>query len=65
MLGEAWAALALKVFSYLTDEAGLARFKKQQAIARLQREIKDDIRCKNFVGASTKLLELQRLSNEP
>ena len=63
MMGEAWASLAEKLFSYVTDEQGLARFRKEQQIKRLQKEIKNAIACKNFLLASDKLLELQRLSN--
>jgi len=63
MWGEAWAELAAKVFSYVTDDAGLAKFQKRLTIAKLKREIKDAINVKDFALAATKLHELERLSD--
>lgn len=63
MMGEAWANLAEKVFSWVTDERGLAEFKKRQAIAALQKDITNAIACKRFDVAAAKLDELKRLSD--
>lgn len=65
MWGEAWASLAEKVFSFVTDEQGLAEFKKRRAIATLKKDIKDDIAKKDFAAAAQHLSELQRLSDAP
>lgn len=65
MWGEAWASLAEKVFSFVTDEQGLAEFKKRRAVSKLQKEIKDAVACKNYALASSKLSELQRMSDAP
>ena len=63
MWGEAWANLALKVFSWTTDEQGLAKLRLQLEIAGLEKEIKNAIKHKNFALAASKLDDLKRLSN--
>jgi len=63
MWGEAWAELAAKIFSYVTDEEGLAQFQKRLTIAKLKREIKDAINVKDFERAAARLADLRRLSD--
>ena len=63
MWGEAWAKLATTIFSWTTDEAGLAAFKKRRACAKLRAEIKEALNAKDYARASAKLAELRRLSD--
>jgi protein-arginine kinase activator protein McsA len=65
MWGEAYATLAEKIFSWVTDEDGLAAFRKRRAIATLQKEIRDAIKQNDFNTAAARLGELRRLSDAP
>ena len=63
MLGEAWAVLATKIFSWTTDANGLARLQTKLQSERKKKEIKDAIACKDFVRAAAALDDLKRLSD--
>jgi len=65
MPGDAWAVLAEKIFSWTTDEAGLAAFKKRRALAAKKAEVKDAIARNDFDAARVLMAELERLSAAP
>jgi protein-arginine kinase activator protein McsA len=65
MMGDAWASLAEKIFSWTTDEAGLAAFKKRRELAAMKAEVKNAIARNDFELARVLMGELERLSNAP
>jgi hypothetical protein len=63
MLGDAWAVLATKIFSWTTDTNGLKLLQTKLAIERKKKEITDAIKRKDYAAAAQHLTELQRMSD--
>jgi hypothetical protein len=63
MFGEAYAKLAETIFSWVTDERGLAEFKRRRKVESLKKDIRDAIARKDFNAASIALHALEQLSD--
>jgi hypothetical protein len=65
MFGEAWASLAEKVFGWVTDDRGLAEFKKRRNLKALEKEIHNALAQKDYHRAAAALDDLKRMSDAP
>jgi len=59
------AKLIETVFSWCTDEAGLAAFRKRREVEALKKELHDAIDAHDYAAVRKLLAELKRLSDAP